>query len=165
MGKNDKDSPIKGDTTVVQSRRAKFDFEISDSVECGMVLTGTEVKSLRTGGGNLSDAYAQVHRGELFLHGMKISPYSHGNQLNHPMERVRKLLAHRAEIDRLAEEFKAGMQLVPVRVYFKEGRAKVEIAIGRPRKKVDKRAALKDKDVQQTLRRATGRRARDFDDE
>jgi SsrA-binding protein len=162
----DKDNPIKGDTTVAQSRRATFDFEIVDSMECGMVLVGTEVKSLRMGGGNMSDAYAQIHRGELYLHGMKIAPYTHGNQMNHPMERIRKLLAHEHEIKRLEDESRAGLQLVPMRVYFKGGRAKVQVGIGRPRKKVDKRAAIKERDVQADLRRVgSGRRARDYDEE
>lgn len=157
-----KGSKLKGDTTVAQSRRASFDYEIEDRYECGMVLTGTEVKSLRNGGGNLSDAYVQVHRGELYLHGMKIAAYAHGNRENHANERVRKLLAHASEIETLQSESQRGMQLVPTKVYFKDGRAKVEVGVGRSRKKVDKRAAIKERETKASLRLVAGRRGRDY---
>jgi SsrA-binding protein len=149
-----------GDGVVAQNRRAKFDFEIEDSLEAGLVLAGTEVKSLRAGGGVLSDAWAQVDRGEAWLHAMKIAAYSHGNITNHAVERTRKLLLNKSEIERLFDEMKRGMQLIPTRVYFKNGRAKVEIAIGRPRKAHDKRHAIKDREQQEEMRKATGRLSR-----
>lgn len=146
-----------GDVVVAQNRRAKFDYEIEDTLEAGIVLAGTEVKSLRNGGGVLSDAWAQVDRGEAWLHAMKIAAYSHGNITNHTIERTRKLLLHEAEIRRLADESKRGMQLIPLRIYFKNGRAKIEIGVGKARKSYDKRHAIKDREEKEEMRKSTSR--------
>jgi len=146
--------------TVVQSRRARFDYEIADTLECGMVLAGTEVKSLRNGGGVLTDAYGEIRKDQVWLVGMKIQPYSHGNIQNHPSDRTRKLLLNRSEIERLADEVKQGLQLVPMRVYFKDGLAKLELGIGRPKKQYDKRAAIKERENKEEVRRASSQRGR-----
>ncbi|MBI5493489.1 MAG: SsrA-binding protein SmpB [Deltaproteobacteria bacterium] len=153
----------KGEHTVVQNRRARFDFEITDSVEAGLVLLGTEVKSLRNGGGVLSDAWAEVVRGEVWLNAMKIAPYSHGNITNHATERRRKLLLHQREIRQLEQEAQRGLQLVPLRVYFKEGRAKLELGVGKPRKAHDKRHAIRDREQRAEARRAVSNRGRGDD--
>jgi SsrA-binding protein len=152
-----------GEVTVATNRRARFDYEIADSVEAGMVLQGTEVKSLRNGGGVIGDAYALCKNGEVFVIGMKINPYAHGNIMNHAVDRTRKLLLNKREIAELESEARRGMQLVPMRVYFKNGRAKMELGVGKPRKAYDKRAAIKEREEREELRRNTGRHARGDD--
>ncbi|MEW5855650.1 MAG: SsrA-binding protein SmpB [Myxococcota bacterium] len=142
------------DRDVVVNRRARFDYEVEDTFEAGMVLQGTEVKSLRNGGGELSDAYVLIKNGEAFLIGMKISPYTQGNIMNHVVDRTRKLLLHEREIHQLEQESQRGMQLVPLRVYFKGGRAKTEVGVGKPRKAYDKRGVIKEREVKRELARA-----------
>lgn len=149
----------KGTKLITENRKARHNYEIEDSIEAGIALAGTEVKSCRTGKVNLTDAYALVENGEAWLHGAHIAPYSHGNRANHDPTRPRKLLLHRAEIDRLAASVQRdGRALVPLRMYFKHGLAKVEIAIGRGRKTVDKRHAIASRDADRRMRQELGRR-------
>jgi SsrA-binding protein len=139
---------------IAQNRKAFHDFEIGDRFEAGIVLLGTEVKSLREGRANLKDSYARVKRNEVFLFGLHISPYSHASFENHDPERIRKLLLHRSEIRRLlGKTQERGYSLVPLRVYFKDGRAKVEIALARGKKEYDKRESLKKKEEARELDR------------
>ncbi len=132
---------------VCQNKKARHEYDILETVEAGMVLTGTEVKSLREGRANLKDSYAKVKKGEIFLHGMHISPYPHASHNNHDPERVRKLLLHKREIIRLGSKVKEkGFSLVPLKVYFRRGKAKVELALAKGRKIHDKREAIKRKE-------------------
>jgi SsrA-binding protein len=139
---------------ISQNRKAFHDYEISEKFEAGIVLLGTEVKSLREGRANLKDSYAKVKRNEIFLFGLHISPYSHASFDNHDPERVRKLLMHRSEIKRLlGKTQERGFSLVPLKLYFKEGKAKVEIALARGKKEYDKRETLKRKEESRELER------------
>ena len=143
-----------GNRDIVRNRKARYDFEIIESFEAGIVLVGTEVKSLRAGKVNLKDSFASVEKGEVVLHSVHISPYEPANRYNHDPERPRKLLLHRAEIRRLigrAEQ--KGLTLVPLRLYFKRGRAKVELALARGKKMHDKRDAIAKRDMQRDLDR------------
>lgn len=138
-----------GDRTVLVNRRAYHDYEILETFEAGIALVGTEVKSVRAGKVNLQDGYCKVENGEVWLFNMHISPYSHGNRYNPDPARPRKLLLHRWEIHRLMgrAEMK-GLTIVPLKVYFKRGYAKVEIAIVRGKKLCDKREAIAERDRQ-----------------
>lgn len=134
--------------TVAENRRARFDYFIEDTYEAGIALTGTEVKSLRSGEGSIAEAYAEVRDGQAWLVNANIPEFSHGNRFNHEPKRPRKLLLHAREIERLlgAVERK-GMTLVPLSVYFNgKGRAKVELALARGKQAHDKRATIKDRD-------------------
>ncbi len=141
------------------NRRARHDYFIDDHFEAGLMLQGTEVKSLRTGKANLSDAYAGEQRGELFLFNAYIPEYSGGNRFNHEPRRARKLLLHKREIDKLLSHVKrGGMTLIPLSIYFNEkGRAKVDLALARGKKHHDKRASEKERD----WKREQGRIMRD----
>jgi SsrA-binding protein len=146
---------------IVQNRKAWHDFEILDTYEAGLVLHGTEVKALREGRANLKDSYARVEGNEAFLHNIHISEYVQANRFNHDPERKRKLLLHKKEIDRLrtrAEE--KGLTLVPLKMYFKRGKAKVEIGIARGKKQYDKRHAIAKRDAQRALDQALKTRTR-----
>ena len=139
---------------IVRNRKARHDYEIIDSFEAGIVLVGTEVKSLRAGKVNLKDGFAAVEKGEVVLHSVHISPYEPANRYNHDPERPRKLLLHRAEIRRLiGRSQQRGLTLVPLRLYFKRGRAKVELALARGKKRHDKREAIAKRDMQRDLDR------------
>ncbi|HHV94192.1 MAG TPA: SsrA-binding protein SmpB [Firmicutes bacterium] len=128
---------------VAENRRARHDYHIEETFEAGMVLTGTEVKSLRQGKASLQDAYAAVENGELFVYNMHISPYTHGNMFNHEPKRTRKLLMHKREIMRLLGQTREkGYTLVPLKVYFRKGLAKMELALARGKKLYDKREAI-----------------------
>ena len=156
-------SQEQGDRTVATNRRARHEYEILETVEAGLVLRGTEVKALRQGQVNFKDAYATVRNGEAWLLGCHISPYSHGSDANHDPERDRKLLLHRREISRLAGKVaESGLTLIPLRIYFKGGRAKLELGLARGRKLHDKRSALRERDLRRELDRAlrAGRRGR-----
>ena len=143
---------------VCQNRKAFHDYEIVETVEAGLVLVGTEVKSLREGRANLKDSYARIKRGEAFLYDLHISAYTHATYDNHDPERVRKLLLHRQEIKRLlGKTQEKGFALIPLKIYFKEGRAKVEIALARGKKAYDKRESLKRKEEARELDRARKR--------
>ena len=142
---------------VCRNRRATYDYEILDELECGLVLCGTEVKSLRDGYAGLDDSYAKLENGELWLIGSEIPEYAMGNRLNHKPKRPRKLLVHRREMARFAgKATQRGLTLVPLLLYFKRGRAKVQLAIARGKQKYDKREAKKKDDAQREIRRAQG---------
>ena len=144
----------KGIKLAAQNRKARHDYFIEDTVECGIVLQGTEVKSIRKGALNLKDSYAQVKRDELFLFGMHISPYEQGNIYNHDPFRTRKLLAHAREIRKLGElSQKDGYSLVPLSVYFRDGKVKVELAVAKGKKLYDKRASIADRDADRDIER------------
>jgi SsrA-binding protein len=139
---------------VVTNKKARFQYEIVEVFEAGIVLQGTEVKSLRTGKANLQDSYATIKDGELFLFNMHISPYEKGNIFNHDPNRVRKLLLHKLEIKRLTGKvLERGMTLVPVKIYFKNGRAKVELGLARGKSQVDKRKDITRRDEQRIVER------------
>ena len=146
---------------ICRNRRAFHEYHIHDTLECGLVLTGTEVKSLREGHGGLEDAYAKVEDGEVWLIGSDIPEYSAGNKFNHKPKRPRKLLLHRREIAKfVGKASQRGYTLVPLRMYFKEGRAKVELAVASGKKLHDKREAAKKADAQREIRRAMTNRNR-----
>ena len=143
------------DRTVATNRRARHEYLILETVEAGLVLRGTEVKALRAGLVNFKDAYATVRNGEAWLLGCHISPYSHGTDANHDPERDRKLLLHRREIARLAGKIaERGLTLVPLRLYFKKGRAKIELGLARGKKLHDKRSALREREVRREMDKA-----------
>ncbi len=140
---------------VCQNKKAYADYDIEETVEAGIVLTGTEVKALREGRANIKDSYVIIKDGEAFLLNCHISPYSHGNIFNHDPVRTRKLLLHKKEIQRLAGKIQQkGYALVPLKIYFKGPYAKVEIAIARGRKKYEKRDIIKKKEAQREIERA-----------
>ena len=140
--------------SIVQNRRARHDYQILESFEAGIELRGTEVKSLRDGKIVLKDSYVDVVQGELHLVGAHISPYEQGNIYNHDPERTRRLLMHKREILRLAAQIaEKGLTLVPLRLYFKAGRVKVEIGLGRGKKLYDKREAVKEREAQRDIER------------
>ena len=144
---------------IAHNRRARHNYHLEETVEAGLALSGTEVKSCREGRVSLSEAYAAVKDGEAWLFQCHISPYSHGNRANHDPMRPRKLLLHRAEIERLvAKVAQEGKTLVPLRLYFKHGLAKAEIAVARGKKTYDKRQATAERDAQRQMQRAVGRR-------
>jgi SsrA-binding protein len=143
-----------GEHTVVSNRRARHEFEILERIEAGLVLMGTEVKSLRDGKVVLRDAYATERDGELWLVNATIEPYAQGNRENHEPTRERKLLVRRIELDRLASRVaEKGLTLVPLRIYFKDGRAKVEIALARGKEGRDKRDSLAERDTRREIER------------
>ena len=146
---------------ICRNRRAFHEYHIHDTLECGLVLTGTEVKSLREGHGGLEDAYAKVEDGEVWLIGSDIPEYSAGNKFNHKPKRPRKLLLHRREIAKfVGKASQRGFTLVPLRMYFKRGLAKVEIAVAKGKQTHDKREAAKKADAQREIRRAMTNRNR-----
>jgi SsrA-binding protein len=151
-----------GDIHVVtRNRRAFHEYEILETIEAGIALVGTEVKTLREGHANLEDAYAKLEAGEVWLIGSEIPEYPMGNRLNHKPKRPRKLLLHRSEIEKFAgKASQRGFTLVPLRIYFKEGRAKIEIAVAKGKQTHDKRQALKKSDADREMRRAIANRRR-----
>ncbi len=148
------------DRLVAQNRRARFDYEIIESLEAGVVLTGTEIKSVRGGRVSLQEAFARIHDGEAWIHGMHIAPYAQGNIYNHDPTRPRKLLLKRTQIDWLEREIKTGsLTLVPLRLYITRHRAKLQIALGRGRKRYDKRRVIASRDAEREMQRAMRVRA------
>jgi SsrA-binding protein len=146
---------------ICRNKRAYHDYEVFDTLECGLVLTGTEVKSLREAHASLEDAYAKIDSGEVWLIGSDIPEYSMGNRMNHKPKRPRKLLLHRREIAKFAgKASQRGFTLVPLRLYFKNGRAKVELGVCRGKATHDKRQAMKKADAQKEIRRAMSQRRR-----
>lgn len=140
---------------LAQNKKAYHDYFIEETYEAGIVLQGTEIKSIRAGRTNLKDSYAQIKNGEVFLIGMHISPYEQGNRFNHDPERTRKLLLHKKEISKLLGETKvAGYSLVPLKLYLKNGFAKVLIGLAKGKKNYDKREALKQKEAKREVERA-----------
>jgi SsrA-binding protein len=153
-GKKRKASP--GD--VATNRQAAYRFEFIDRLECGLVLQGTEVKSLREGSAQLKDGYASVRDGELWLHNVHIPPYGPASRENHEPERPRKLLMHRKEIERLIGKTREkGLTLVPTRLYFRDGRVKVEIALAKGKDVGDKRQTIKERELKREMERAVRR--------
>ncbi|EKP94907.1 MULTISPECIES: SsrA-binding protein SmpB [Thermaerobacter] len=140
---------------VAENRKARHDYFVDETFEAGLVLTGTEIKSIRAGRVNLRDSHARVERGEVWLYGVHIAPYEHGNRFNHEPDRPRKLLLHRREIDYLAGRVRErGYTLVPLKLYLKGGWAKVELALARGKKSYDKRATIAQREAQRRIAQA-----------
>jgi SsrA-binding protein len=150
-----------GRKLIVENRKARHDYHILERVEAGIALTGTEVKSLRDGGGNLRESYAVLRAGEAFLVGANIAPYKQGNIANHEPLRDRKLLLHRREIEKLGSQVaERGMTLVPLALYFSDGRVKLELGLARGKERADRRQALADRDARRQIDRALRERER-----
>jgi SsrA-binding protein len=150
-----------GRKLIAQNRRARHDYAIDEVYEAGIVLVGTEVKSLREGRASLVDAYGRVRDGEVWLEGMHIPEYTQGTWTNHEPRRSRKLLLHRGEIAKLVGKTReSGLTLVPLSLYFKDGKAKVELALARGKRSYDKRQSLAARDAAREIERTTGRRAK-----
>ena len=148
-----------GKKVIARNRRARHEYHIEDVFEAGLVLTGTEVKSLRAGRASLADGFAQISDHEVWLHNVHIPEYTHGTWTNHEPRRTRKLLMHRKEIDKLgAETAERGLTLVPLSLYFKDGKAKVELALARGKRTYDKRHDLARRDAAREVARALRRR-------
>jgi SsrA-binding protein len=146
-------------SVIARNRRARHDYHIEDVVEGGLVLTGTEVKSLRAGRASLTDGFAQITDGEMWLHGVHIPEYTQGTWTNHEPRRPRKVLLHRKEIDRLARQTaERGLTIVPLSLYFKDGKVKVELALARGKRTYDKRRDLAQRDAAREVERAFRRR-------
>ena len=150
-----------GRKVVASNRKARHDYSILDTVEAGMQLTGTEVKSLRLGRASLVDAFAQERNGELFLYGMHIPEYTQGTWTNHEPRRTRKLLLNRLELNRLIGKTReSGLTLVPLSIYFKDGWAKVELGLARGKRDYDKRQDMAKRDANREINRALSRRTK-----
>ncbi|GAA2349228.1 SsrA-binding protein SmpB [Streptomyces carpaticus] len=144
-----------GRKLIAQNKKARHDYEILNTYECGLVLTGTEVKSLRQGRASLVDGFAQLDGGEAWLHNVHIPEYAQGTWTNHAARRKRKLLLHRAEIDKLIGKVQeTGLTLVPLALYFSNGRVKVEVAVARGKREYDKRQTLREKQDTREAQRA-----------
>lgn len=151
----------RGRKIITSNRKAHHDYAILETFECGMVLTGTEVKSLRASRASLVDAFGQISGREVFLHGMHIPEYSMGTWTNHEPRRVRKLLLNRAEIVRINGKIReTGLTLIPLSVYFSDGWAKVELGLARGKRSYDKRQDLAKRDADREIARAAGRRGK-----
>lgn len=147
---------------VAENRKARHDYHIHESYETGLVLTGTEVKSLRAGKANLKDAYARIEKAELMLHNVHISPYDQGNRFNHEPLRTRKLLMHRSEIDKLiGKTQEKGYTLVPLKIYFTHGMAKLQLGLATGKKNYDKRQDAAERDAKREIDRAFRDRQRE----
>jgi SsrA-binding protein len=148
-----------GQKIIAQNKTARLNYFIDDTYEAGIELVGTEVKALREGKANLKDSYALVKDGEVFVHEMHISPYTFGNRQNHDPLRVRKLLLHKGEIKRLyGKSRERGLALIPLKLYFTNGKVKLEIGVGRGKKLYDKRESLRDKDDRREMQRGMRRK-------
>ncbi len=151
-----------GEKLICNNKKAYHDYFIEEKFEAGMVLKGTEVKSLRNGKANLNDAFALVKGGEAFLHNLHISPYAFGNRENHDPDRMRKLLLHKAQIVKLFAKIREqGYSFIPLRIYFKEGLVKVELGLAKGKKLYDKREDMKEKDHKRDMAQAMKQRGRD----
>jgi SsrA-binding protein len=150
-----------GRKLIAQNRKARHDYAIEDVYEAGVVLVGTEVKSLREGRASLVDSFASVRDGEVWLENLHIAEYTQGTWTNHEVRRRRKLLLHRSEIEKLVRSTKeSGLTLVPLSLYFKDGKVKVEIALARGKRAYDKRQTMATRDAQREIERTTGRRTK-----
>jgi SsrA-binding protein len=148
-----------GQKVIAQNRKARHDYTILDTYEAGLALTGTEVKSLRAGRASLVDGYATIKDGEVWLQGIHIPEYTQGTWTNHEPRRTRKLLLHREEINRLIGKIReSGLTLVPLQMYFRDGKVKVEIALARGKRTYDKRQDMARRDAEREITRVTGRR-------
>jgi SsrA-binding protein len=153
--------PEAGEKAIATNRKAFFNYEIFERAEAGVVLMGSEVKSIREGGLNFRDAFVEFRRGEMWLVGLRIGPYSHANIQNHADDRDRKLLLHKREILKIGgKASEKGYTIVPLRAYFKDGRVKVEIGLARGKKAHDKRETIKRKDIERETRQAVRERMR-----
>jgi SsrA-binding protein len=151
----------RGEKVIASNRKARHDYTILDTYEAGIMLQGTEVKSLRLGRASLVDAFATVDDGEIFLRNVHIPQYTQGSWTNHEARRTRKLLLHRSEIERLIGKTReGGLTLVPLRLYFSDGKVKVELALAKGKKSYDKRHDLAKRDAQREISRAVGRQAK-----
>jgi len=140
---------------IAQNKKARFEYEILETVEAGVVLKGTEVKSLRGRMASIGDAFVTIRDGESFIHQMSISPYEMGNRFNHENMRVRKLLLHRKQIDYFLGKIKEkGLTIIPLKLYFKNGRAKFLLGLGRGKAQYDKRKSIKDREAKREIQRA-----------
>ena len=149
------------DKTVAVNRRARHEYAVEETLEAGIVLTGTEIKSIRAGRVNLAEAYARIERGEAWLIGAHIAPYEQGNRNNHEPTRTRKLLLHRDQIAELVGRTQAkGFTLVPLKLYIRNGMAKLELGVGRGKKAYDKRRTIAERDSRRELERSTKERIR-----
>lgn len=147
-------SPVSDEKNIVTNRKAWHEYEIIDSQEAGIVLVGSEVKSLRAGKANLGDAYARVTKGEVWLIGLHISPYKEATDQNHDPMRDRKLLLHRTEIKKLARRVdEKGFTLIPLRLYFRRNKAKLELGVARGKRQYDKKHAIAEKDAKRDMAR------------
>lgn len=152
------DSHVK---VIATNRKARHEYHLQDSLEVGIALTGTEIKSIRAGHANIQEAYVAAEHGELWIHNMYIAPYDPGHRENHEPRRPRKLLAHRREIDKLGEMVQQkGFTIIPLRLYLIRGRAKLEIALAKGKKLYDKRQAIAERDAQRRIDRALTERHR-----
>ena len=143
---------------ICQNKKARYEYFIEDTLEAGIALMGTEVKSLRDGKASLTESYASVEQGEVFLYHCHISPYTPANQFNHDPIRKRKLLLHKKEIDRLIGRTREkGYSLIPLKMYFKNGRAKVELSLAKGKKHYDKRSVIKQRETEREIRQAMKR--------
>lgn len=160
----DRSNPA-GRKLIASNRRARHDYSIIDSIEAGIVLSGSEVKALREGHAQIGDAFARIIRGQVWLDGMHIPPYQYGHGVGaHDPNRARKLLMHRREIQKLDHEVATEhLALIPLSLYFKDGRVKVELGVGRGRKKADKRQALAERDSKLEMQKAMGRARKGMD--
>jgi SsrA-binding protein len=150
-----------GRKIIAQNRKARHDYTILDTYEAGVALTGTEVKSLRAGRASLVDGFATIKDGEVWLQGVHIPQYTQGTWTNHEPRRVRKLLLHRAEISRLIGKIReSGLTLVPLQLYFSDGKVKLELALARGKRSYDKRQDMARRDAEREISRASGRRAK-----
>lgn len=154
-----KKKEVDNNSTLATNRRARHDFKILDTYECGMVLVGTEIKSMREGKISLVDAFATIDDGEVYVRNLHIPEYSYGSWTNHSPKRTRKLLLHRREIDKLMGQVRDGNKtLIPLRVYLKDGRAKLELGLAQGKQDYDKREAIKRRDQDREITRELGRR-------
>lgn len=161
--KSKKEKVSANNAVVATNRRARHDYNILDTYECGVVLVGTEVKALREGKTSLNDAFATIDDGEVWLRGLHIPEYSHGSWTNHSPRRSRKLLLHRSEIDTLWGKVRDGNNtLVPLRLYFNQGRLKVELALARGKQDYDKRQDIKRRTAEREATKELGRRIKGF---
>lgn len=143
----------------ILNRKARYDYEVLDKYEAGIVLTGTEIKSIRNGNANLKDSYAVIKNGELYLLNMHISEYKEGNIFNHDENRTRKLLLHKNEIKKIIDKVSIkGLTLVPLRLYFSKGKAKIELAVARGKHTYDKKETIKQRDLEREMKKSLSRK-------
>lgn len=151
----------KESSLILENRKARFRYQVGETLECGIALKGTEVKSLRAHQCSFNDSYVRVTKGELFLVGFHISPYKFGTHENHEPERVRKLLAHKKEIEKLSRKTaEKGFTLVPLKLYLSDSKVKVLVGVARGKKDYDKRASIKERDINKALNRVLSSRNR-----
>ncbi|MCL8494851.1 SsrA-binding protein SmpB [Corynebacterium sp. B5-R-101] len=156
-----KKAAVDNNSTLATNRRARHDYTILDTLECGMVLVGTEIKSMREGKISLTDAFATIDDGEVYIRNLHIPEYSQGTWTNHSPKRTRKLLLHRREIDKLMGQVRDGNKtLIPLKVYLKDGRAKCELGLAKGKQDYDKREAIKRRDQDRDITRELGRRVK-----